>query len=362
MAGVAASSSAVAGAIGSTVISAAGSVAGGLIGSKTKGSSVAVGENGSESNAETHSSGSSEVNTEQETSGNTYTKSIGSGRSLSFSVQNKTVKDILDNIDVQIERLKGCASYGSFSSCTYVLTDDIDVNMIASSLFNALISGEKSDVQVAKVNTWGMDDNDDGDVKTVLSYISKLTHPRFTDKDSTMEFTPASLISGKELSIQLGLPKKSIQGLSVVYKVPFGRNVLSAQAEMEKGLSIGKLYNMGAVDKRSIVLGVNSLTAHTFITGSTGTGKSNTTYQLLDGITIVDPSIHFMVVEPAKGEYKHAFYNHPRLKGEYEVHVYGTNPKKMDLLRINPFSFPDDIVNIKCFKMILNNSLFIEDK
>ena len=46
-----------------------------------------------------------------------------------------------------------------------------------------------------------------------------------------------------------------------------------------------------------------------------------------------------MVIEPAKGEYKHAFYNHPRIG----VTVYGTNPKKMELLKINPFSFPEDI-------------------
>ena len=44
-----------------------------------------------------------------------------------------------------------------------------------------------------------------------------------------------------------------------------------------------------------------------------------------------------MVIEPAKGEYKDIF------GGRKEVSVYGTNPKRSRLLRINPFSFPDEI-------------------
>ena len=49
----------------------------------------------------------------------------------------------------------------------------------------------------------------------------------------------------------------------------------------------------------------------------------------------IQQDIPFLVIEPAKGEYKDKF-------GHYkDVMVYGTNKKKMDLLRINPFSFPD---------------------
>lgn len=47
--------------------------------------------------------------------------------------------------------------------------------------------------------------------------------------------------------------------------------------------------------------------------------------------------IPFLVVEPAKGEYKNVF-------GQFaDVSVYGTNPKKTSLLKINPFSFPEDV-------------------
>ena len=45
----------------------------------------------------------------------------------------------------------------------------------------------------------------------------------------------------------------------------------------------------------------------------------------------------FLVIEPAKGEYKKALGGYPG------VSVYGTNPSLTSLLRMNPFSFPAEI-------------------
>lgn len=340
VAGTALSSEMAAGAIGAGVITAAGSAVGGLMGTKSQNKTIGYSENGMQGDTTTKQEGKMENYTEGESNVKTFSNTVGSGRTLSFTVENRTVKNLLESIDSQIERLNECGSFGSFSSCTYIMTDDINSNMIASSLFNALISGKESNIQVAKVNTWGTRDGkeESAEVNRIISYLSKLTHPRFTALNSEMEFTPASLVSGKELAIQLGFPKRSIQGLSVVYKVPFGRNVIG-ESKVEKALPIGQLSNLGVLDSGNVSLDVDSLNSHLFVTGSTGTGKSNTIYKLIEQITVVDSDISFMVVEPAKGEYKHAFYKHPRIKTE----VYGTNPKKSKLIKINPFSFPEDI-------------------
>ena len=74
---------------------------------------------------------------------------------------------------------------------------------------------------------------------------------------------------------------------------------------------------------------------HTFITGSTGAGKSNTVYRILDEAS--KKGVKFLIVEPTKGEYKNIF------GGDPNVEVYGTNPSHSKLLKINPFSFPNDI-------------------
>ena len=100
-------------------------------------------------------------------------------------------------------------------------------------------------------------------------------------------------------------------------------------------------------ENTDVKLDARSLTAHTFITGSTGSGKSTTIYKLLDELSntyIGDTknTVKFMVIEPAKGEYKNALAKNKHLN----VSVYGTNPRITKLLRINPFKFPSDKIHI----------------
>lgn len=92
---------------------------------------------------------------------------------------------------------------------------------------------------------------------------------------------------------------------------------------------------MNHEENTAVQLSLPSLASHTFITGSTGTGKSNTVYQLLAQAR--KKSIKFLVVEPAKGEYKQVFGS------DEDVAVFGTNPTITPLLKINPFSFPEGI-------------------
>lgn len=92
---------------------------------------------------------------------------------------------------------------------------------------------------------------------------------------------------------------------------------------------------MNHTEQLDAKISLNSLASHTFISGSTGTGKSNTVYEILDEVR--KHGVKFLVVEPVKGEYKHIFGN------DENVSVYGTNPELSDLLRINPFAFPKGI-------------------
>lgn len=76
-----------------------------------------------------------------------------------------------------------------------------------------------------------------------------------------------------------------------------------------------------------------SLTAHCFVTGSTGSGKSNTVYQLIEQVSLNGKKIPFLVIEPAKGEYRNEFRRVPG------IHLFTTNPWMDQLLKLNPFSF-----------------------
>jgi hypothetical protein len=175
--------------------------------------------------------------------------------------------------------------------------------------------------------------------------LTRLSHPQFELKDKENAFYPrfvkaASYISGVEVARAMNFPEKSIAGIPVLQCTEFGRDVISYDYEYKGDLNIGCIYHMHQMENKRVLLSKNSLTSHTFITGSTGSGKTNTIYKLIDEIarsTTPDNKVTFLVVEPAKGEYKTLFGNRK------DVFIYGTNPRKTEMLRINPFSFPADI-------------------
>ncbi len=278
---------------------------------------------------------------------NTVSSSSASGKSLQFNYENRSAKSLLDKIDKHLERLDECESFGAFDCAAYVIAKDRETVLTVASNYNALMRGKDSGVQASHINSWYKEE----ETKVLGQYMSSMVHPRFALRTGQGEYqkekiivTPASIISGGELAIQIGLPKKSVSGVTVIPMTPFGRNITESSRDT---LFLGNLYHMGHEEGgngkgQKVCVDIESLAMHTFITGSTGSGKSTTIYSMLDKL-MVHPvkgrkeKIKFMVIEPAKGEYKNRFGSYPNVK------VYGTNDKKMPLLRMNPFSFPEDI-------------------
>lgn len=199
------------------------------------------------------------------------------------------------------------------------------------------MKGSKSGVETSAINYWGRQDKEK--LSTLRDYITNFIHPVFayTTEQNYLPVTASSLLSSNELAIQMGLPRKSVCGFPVIEHAEFGKEVVSySKKTNRRELRLGNIFTMGTETNTAVNLDINSLTMHTFITGSTGSGKSNTVYEILNQLHNFY-SIPFLVIEPTKGEYKNVF-------GQFaDVFVYGTNPQKTDLLKINPFSFPNDI-------------------
>lgn len=256
-----------------------------------------------------------------------------SGRSLSITYENKTIAELLHRVDEQLERIKQCRSYGVFAAAAYFVADDIAVAQMAASVYKSLISGKSTAIEKSCINVW----KDSESVNKISKYLKRLQHPIFYANDyfGLNVVTAASLVSGQELAVQMSFPKKSVTGVSVIESTSFGRNVFLVDDEkggMNKTIHMGNVFHMGSEESTTVSLDVESLSMHTFITGSTGAGKSNTIYNMLNGLK--NHGIKFMVVEPAKGEYKNVF------GGRSDVDVYGTNPKITKMLKLNPFRFP----------------------
>ncbi|MBQ3161189.1 MAG: DUF87 domain-containing protein [Oscillospiraceae bacterium] len=264
--------------------------------------------------------------TSQSSFSNAFTKT--KGESLQITYDNRAVQTLLERIDEQIHRLRSCEDFGIFDSCVYFLSNKYENAVAAASTYKSMVRGENSSVESSAINVW----TDKERIGIINEYLTKFYHPLFAINDY-MRVTPAMLVSGNELSYQFSLPKKSVSGLPVISCAEFGRNVMTVDGKGNGDLDIGKIYHMHHTENSDVEISSDALTAHTFITGSTGSGKSNAVYQLLDKLT-EDKKRTFMVVEPAKGEYKDVFGNRK------DVFVYGSNPQLTQLLRINPFRFP----------------------
>ncbi|AWK53127.1 ATP-binding protein [Clostridium beijerinckii] len=257
---------------------------------------------------------------------------------------------MLKRIEEQLKRIQEGEDYGSYSCGAYFLSGKQESSLLAANTYRALMVGEGSSVESGAINSWsGIDEPEK--IIAMKQYLKRFVHPIFAmpisdtvnDAKDFITYTPGTSVSGLELPLHLGLPTKSVYGLPVIEHAEFGRNVTdksSFTSDDKRKIEIGKIYNMGQIENKSTVeMNVAGLTAHTFITGSTGSGKSNTIYQMLSKLD--EQEVHFLVVEPAKGEYK----DKKVFGSRADVTVYGTNRKiaGTDMLRINPFSFPENV-------------------
>lgn len=313
---------------------------------KSMGISGGINAGYAKSTSDTTMQNTTEALSETQTRGTTTT--TGKGKSIQIESVNKSIEEMLKRIEEQLKRVQEGEDYGSYSCGAYFLSSKQDTALLASNTYRALMIGEGSSVESGAINTWNGNDDEDK-VHAIKEYLCRFTHPIFAvpisetlnDLSDFMLYTPGTIVSGLELPLHLGLPTKSVYGLPVLEHAEFGRNVTKKSkfsGQDERTIKIGKIYHMGQIEKNSSVeINLSGLTGHTFITGATGSGKSNTIYKMLEELNRQE--IHFLVVEPAKGEYKKVFGNRE------DVDIYGTNPKikGTELLRINPFSFPENV-------------------
>lgn len=319
--------------------------------SKTKGIFRKRTTTTTESNSETKSNSTTNGKTKTINSSLADSVTTGTSKSIQLKTEERVVKSILEKIDLQLKRFGENGDIGMWNCAAYFISDETQVSNTAAMAYYALMKGENAGLEHTAINTWNYDEDQSPEYwenyqyKNIKEYLQRLSHPLFA-MDAQIEnlpiVSPASVITTKELTIQAGIPQKSVSGLQVAEFASFAREVFSYEEKGKKSIELGNIVHVGKEETTPVNLDVNSLCSHVFVTGSTGAGKSNAIYSILENLIDcpadgTDKNVKFLVVEPAKGEYKNKF-------GHYEgVSVYGTNPKKTKLLRINPFSFPEDI-------------------
>lgn len=263
-------------------------------------------------------------------------------KNKSITTENKIITDMLSLLDESIKRTNEFDSYGLWDVAGYFTSDDMSTAEIAASNYRSLMNGENTGREVSAINSWRSNNSNLlGDFNDLTTYLSRFHHPQFIYGGDILT-TPSTSVSGKELGLHIGLPRATVPGLPVIEHAEFGKEVNTYSLfnkkisnEPKDKITLGRIFDLGKISDKTVELDNKSLNMHTFITGSTGSGKSNTVYQILKELH--QDEIPFLVIEPAKGEYKDVFGNLS------DVNVFSTNPNISSLINLNPFKFPESI-------------------
>lgn len=314
---------------------------------KSTGSSWGMSSSTSDSVSDSYTSGTSFSHSISDSVGNSESNgtstnessTTGNSTTKTLNYENKGISELLKKIEQQLKRLNDQESYGMWESAAYFFSNEVSTSVLAAATYKAVMAGETSGIEQAHVNIWIDSNLQKDNIRNIYNNVSHLIHPKseivMNDEYNRQYVTPTTLVSSTELGLLMGFPRKSLPGVAVQEMAEFGRAVVYENKLPTKSFSIGNIYHMGVVEDTRVDMDLDLLSSHCFITGSSGSGKSYATYNLLDRLLM--NGIKMLVIEPAKGEYKQIFGNLEH------VNIYTTDQNTYRLLRINPFFFPEKI-------------------
>lgn len=273
----------------------------------------------------------------QRTEGVNAGKSSTYGRTMQRSCVNKSVSGLLEQIERQLKQIDRLEHEGAFKAAAYFVAGDEETAASAANLYRSIVSSAGKQPDYSPIYRW----SGQNEVDLLRQYLLRGIHPVFSFGKASgyPEVLAAQPIGLSDIPTYFCLPVRSLPGLEVTEHAPFSRDIMkkdSGISRPDRRADIGCIFHMGAEESQTrVMLSLEELTKHLFVSGATGVGKSNFCYQLIS--QTVEQDVKVLIVEPAKGEYAKVF------GGREDFHVYGTNMRYAPLLRINPFSFPDGV-------------------
>ena len=111
-----------------------------------------------------------------------------------------------------------------------------------------------------------------------------MIHPVFSLKESIIlpDTTAATLAPSTEMPVHFPWPRKALPGLVVDTHAEFARKIIKKEDNDNDYVQIGLIMHMGNIEGFEVNITLEELSKHMFISGTTGSGKSNFSYVLLD--------------------------------------------------------------------------------
>lgn len=225
--------------------------------------------------------------------------------------QNPLVAHYVDLLQAEFRRLAEGRPAGLWTVRTYFFAGDED----AAAVFRAAALGTAGGAKVARplrvVPCAPPGCGGDGDVATVLT--------------------------GRELAVLTRPSAEEAPGLPVRDHAVFdthAETAFSGDAGDRGRIVLGEVLGREGVE---VDIPASELARHALVVGITGSGKTTAVWSLLDQLSRLGPAVPFLVIEPAKHEYRSLPLKEP-------LRVYTMGDESTAPLRLNPFEVPDGIL------------------
>jgi len=259
------------------------------------------------------------------------------GASVTQESLDKTAEFCEQALEHFINRVQIGRSLGFWNAGIFLATDNLNTFLRSQGIARSLFSGQNTYFEPIRVQD--LQDNDDVRKSLANLRIPILAHlfgsgddaPRSIDHPLGPEYQSLGTpVTTDELSILFSFPNREVPGLKLKPVTDFNLNPPPIF-----GAEIGSLLYRGEVLNTRIAVSSKSLTRHTFITGLTGSGKTNTCLALLED-AYRKQGLNFLVVDPAKTEYR--FLLNSENLGK-DMLIFTLGDEKISPFRLNPFEF-----------------------
>jgi DNA helicase HerA-like ATPase len=276
-------------------------------------------------------------------------------------------KQVVDNMTLQLDNMKGGQTNGnvSYSALVEKLADTYKYYSQnkgnALFKFNILIFGKTEAVQNIRSSIYGQ-------LNAGLKFINLSTDEvnyknsfywytwSVNDKNFTKESDPFKTNLGK-------LPYKiTFEEAAEFFRLPFGNDQVSAGLKVNESEKTSRTYAQNLINAGDIEVGrlksssggdkigfsLKDLAKHLLIVGTPGSGKTTFSVSLLDRLW-KQHNVPFLVIEPAKNEYRALIQSIPDLQ------VFTPGKNFISPFMFNPFVPPKN-VKLETYKSTLKTA------
>ena len=255
---------------------------------------------------------------------------IGKNQGIAYEEINKTAVYCEEMIDQYIQRFQKGLNCGMWNVAFYIQANDAQVISELEHTLRGVYSGEESYFEPLRFSS-NLSKNREFLVQDLpmLYFQDDCKHPIHP---SFYGFSSA--LNTEELSILTALPSDDIEGIGVSKSSSFGLMQAKIPLDSQGSIDLGFILNRRKPTSQHFKLSMEALNSHLFVSGITGSGKSNTIKHILTELQSEKngKTIPFLLIEPAKSEYKNLISKIPNLQ------IFRPGAKN-DIFKLNPFVF-----------------------